>query len=239
MTHEQQVIEVMRRLGGYATFGKLNSTVDFTEWKTKTPEASVRRIVQESNAFFKIQPGLWALSESKDTILRSLNLSTDASMDKLPDEFTHSYFQGLIVEIGNIRMHETFVPSQDKNKKFLGKALKEIVSLQEMHKFTYEEILRFARTIDAVWFNERNLPKSFFEVENSTDMKNSLSKFFELQDFNSRFYIVAPKYRQNKFIDDINRSIFKEIRERVHFIAYEKISEMHTQEHKVARTKCF
>ena len=29
---------------------------------------------------------------------------------------------------------------------------------------------RFARTIDAAWFNERDLPKSFFEVENTTDM---------------------------------------------------------------------
>ena len=232
LTQTQHVIKVLRKLGGFATFGKLNSSIDSTSWKTKTPEATVRRIVQDSDAFFRIQPGLWALVECRAKVLRLLNLDIDASVDELPDKFTHSYYQGLIIEIGNMRKFDTFLPSQDKNKKFLGTTLKELASLQDIHKFTYEEILKYAQTVDAIWFNERNMPKAFFEVENTTDMKNSLSKFFELQDFHSKFFIVAPKYRHSKFIEDINRSIFKEIRERVQFIAYEKISEMHTQEHR-------
>lgn len=44
-----QVIEAMRKEGGFATLRRLNEVVDFSTWKTKTPEASVRRIVQESN----------------------------------------------------------------------------------------------------------------------------------------------------------------------------------------------
>jgi len=44
LSQTTQVIEVMRQLGGYATLCKLNSTLDFTSWKTRTPEASVRRI---------------------------------------------------------------------------------------------------------------------------------------------------------------------------------------------------
>ena len=52
MTQTQQVIDTMRRLGGVATFGKLNSEVDFSFWGTKTPEASVRRIVQNSPDIF-------------------------------------------------------------------------------------------------------------------------------------------------------------------------------------------
>ena len=58
ITQEQQVIETVRREGGYATFRRLNEIVDCSMWKTKTPEASIRRIVQESKMFFKIQPGL-------------------------------------------------------------------------------------------------------------------------------------------------------------------------------------
>jgi len=45
MTQTQQVIEAIRNLGGYATFGKLNRAIDFSTWETKTPEASVRRII--------------------------------------------------------------------------------------------------------------------------------------------------------------------------------------------------
>ena len=58
VTQEQQVIEVLRKFGGYATLRRLNELVDFSTWKTKTPEASVRRIVQESSQIFKIQPGI-------------------------------------------------------------------------------------------------------------------------------------------------------------------------------------
>ncbi len=43
VTQEQQVIEVLRRAGGYATLRRLNELVDFSSWTTKTPEASVRR----------------------------------------------------------------------------------------------------------------------------------------------------------------------------------------------------
>lgn len=54
MTQKQQVIEAMRRNGGYATFQQLNHIMDFSSWKTKTPQASVRRIVQINKVFFEL-----------------------------------------------------------------------------------------------------------------------------------------------------------------------------------------
>ena len=39
VTQEQQVIEVLRNAGGYATLRRLNELVDFSTWATKTPEA--------------------------------------------------------------------------------------------------------------------------------------------------------------------------------------------------------
>ena len=74
VTQEQQVIEVLRNAGGYATLRRLNELVDFSTWATKTPEASVRRIVQNSPQIFKIQPGLWALEEMRDVVLRRFDL---------------------------------------------------------------------------------------------------------------------------------------------------------------------
>lgn len=35
------------------------------------------------------------------------------------DKFTHSYYQGLIIEIGNMKHYSTYVPAQDQNRKFL------------------------------------------------------------------------------------------------------------------------
>lgn len=34
------------------------------------------------------------------------------------DRFTHSYYQGIVVNIGNIKKYDTYIPSQDKNKNF-------------------------------------------------------------------------------------------------------------------------
>lgn len=105
MTQTEQVIEVMRSNGGYATFGKLNQLIDFSSWATKTPQASVRRIVQQSDAFFRIQPGLWALREYQNEVLSKFNIKHN---DKESEElFTHGYYQGILVEMGNLKKFTT------------------------------------------------------------------------------------------------------------------------------------
>jgi len=222
----------MRQNGGYATFGQLNHLIDFSTWKTKTPQATVRRIVQESDAFFKIRPGLWALKELEQNVLNILQLKTQ---DKEQAElFTHSYYQGLVVEIGNMNKLQTYVPPQDKNRLFLEKPLKELATLQEIYNFTYPEILCKATTIDVIWFNGRKLPHSFFEVEHSTDIQNSLTKFFELQDYFARFFIIADESRRKQFNTIIEKSIFAPIKNRIAFADYENIVEQHAN---MSRTK--
>jgi hypothetical protein len=227
----EQVIEAMRQNGGYATFGQLNHIIDFSAWKTKTPQATVRRIVQESNAFFKIQPGLWALREFENEVLNKFQLKTK---DKKQTElFTHSYYQGLVVEIGNMKKFQTCIPPQDKNKLFLEKPLKDLANLHEIYNFTYPEILRKAMTVDVIWFNERKLPHSFFEIEHSTDIQNSLTKFFELQDYFARFFIVADESRRKQFDDIMKKSIFTPIKNRVVFADYENIVNQYTNMSKI------
>lgn len=181
MTQEYQVIEALKKEGGYATLRRLNEIVNISNWGTKTPENSIRRIVQISKNIFKIKPGLWALEEYRDTVLQKFDLKIG---DKNSEErFSHGYYQGLLVEIGKYNDQKTYVPAQDKNKLFIGKHLNDIADTTELPVFTYENLLRKAKTVDVIWFNNRNMPSSFFEVEHTTDMKNSLSKFYELQDF--------------------------------------------------------
>ncbi len=45
-TQAQQVIDALRENGGYATLGNLYRLVDTRSWATKTPNESIRRIVQ-------------------------------------------------------------------------------------------------------------------------------------------------------------------------------------------------
>ena len=227
MKQYQSVINVMEKNGGYSTLGNLYHRVDVSKWKTKTPFASIRRIVQDKRFFFNIRPGLWALKSQKEKVLKSFDIVERDK--KLVEDFNHTYYQGLLVEIGNMEGFNTFIPFQDKNKKYLMKPLLDYASMREFHKFTYEHIVRRTITIDVCWFNERKFPSSLFEIEHSTDIQNSLLKFLELQDFVSKFNIVADKGREKEFSKKINSVAFNPIRERVKFIDYERVSKYHSK----------
>lgn len=224
-TQEYQVIEALRKEGGFATLRRLNEIVDFSTWKTKTPEASVRRIVQDSQSVFRIQPGLWALKDCREKVLEKFKI--DEGNRESEEQFSHGYYQGLLVEIGKFRKRMTYIPSQDKNRMFLDKHLSEVADTYTLPLFTYDSLLRKARTVDVIWFNERQMPSDFYEVEHTTDIKNSLSKFYELQDFFSKFYIVANICRKEEFNDKISVSMYNGIKSRVQFLDYERVVAMH------------
>lgn len=232
MKQYEQVIDAMRKRGGYATLGYLNQNVDVSKWGTRTPYASIRRIVQDDRYFFKISPGLWALKEFKDEVLKRIDLPDTPQSNEI---FSHTYFQGLLVEIGNLRGFDTYIPPQDKNNLFLENKLGSISTVDKIFDFTYPEIIRRARTVDVIWFNERSLPDSFFEVEHSTDFINSFTKFHDLQDFYSKFFILSSHQRRPEFDDKITRSSFKGIRDRIRFIDYEFISNLHTKTFELER----
>jgi hypothetical protein len=84
MTQENAVIHTLERLGGQATFAELNREVMQIKeciWRTKTPFASIRRIVQNSKEIFKVRPGLWALRSYQ----KKLGLSEYSKTKQLSD----------------------------------------------------------------------------------------------------------------------------------------------------------
>ena len=61
MKQHEAVIQTLERLGGKATLAQLYREVmkiDDCKWGTKTPFASIRRIVQTRSEIFKVRPGL-------------------------------------------------------------------------------------------------------------------------------------------------------------------------------------
>lgn len=227
MKQYDYVIEVMRNNGGFATLGFLNKNVNTSEWKTRTPYASIRRIVQDERHFFRIRPGLWALNEFKNEVLSKFKI--DDPKQECQDAFNHSYYQGLLLEIGNLKGYRTYIPPQDKNKKFLDRPLGSISQLSSILPFSYSEIVSRAKTIDVIWFNDRKMPYSFFEIEHSTDLQNSIIKFIDLQDFYSKFYLVCPINRKREFDRKIGYSAFHNIKERIKFLDYDLISNLHAK----------
>ena len=231
MKQYEAVIQVMQENGGYATLGHLNQhvlQVPGCEWNTKTPFASIRRIVQDDRFFFKIRPGLWALNSHKGQLPAAV-LSSEEQPGTKQEEYSHTYFQGLLVEVGNLRAYKTTVPSQDRNKLYLNRRLGEVVTLSEVCRFNYDHLVRTAESIDVIWFNERQLPNRLFEVEHSTDIRNSLVKFVELQDFSASFCVVADEIRRREFQAKLSLQAFRPIAKRVGFWSYDDVAELHAK----------
>lgn len=230
MNQREAVIEAMKLNGGYATLGTLYKDVmklPDVKWGTRTPFASIRRIVQKSPQFFRIRPGLWALKDARKSIPPEILLEGKITI-KEQDRQTHSYYQGLITEIGNMKRYKTAVPAQDKNNIYLQKPLKSVASLDRLYEFGYPHLVRKASTVDVIWFNNRMMPEYLFEVEHSTDFRNSLLKFAELQDFHCTFNIVSHAKRERQFKTVMGLSSFSAIADRVLFLSYERVAQWHS-----------
>lgn len=231
MKQHEAVIKVMQDNGGYATLGFLNQNVlklEGCEWKTKTPFASIRRIVQDERYFFKIRPGLWALNSHKNKLPPQILPTKDQPKAK-QEEYSHAYYQGLLVELGNLRAYKTFVANQDKNKLYLGRKLSEIATTTEIYRFSYDETIHLVQTVDVTWFNERKMPASFFEIEHTTPMRSALEKFVKLRDFNSSFHIVADRARKREFDTKVSAETIKSVSKRVLFWSYADVAELHSK----------
>ncbi len=234
MKQNKAVILTLKNLGGVATLGQLNQEVfkiSDCVWGTKTPFASIRRIVQTDKNIYKIRPGLYGLTKlKKENESKGIIQETETNKDsKEVIEFNHSYFQGLLLTIGNLKGLKTFIPNQDKNKLFLNEKLVNIRTLNELPQYSYTKFLLRSATIDVIWFNEREMPHSFFEVEHSTDIQNSLLKFNDLQDFYSRMVIVADKKRKEEYINKLKYSSFSNLHKlnRVSFMDYETLNKQY------------
>lgn len=232
MKQYEAVISTLEKLGGQATLAELYKMVlelKSCKWGTKTPFASIRRIVQTRPEIFRVYPGLWALRSHKS---RLGLVEHDATMKQSPESLQrgHSYYQGLLVSIGNRRGYSTFVPNQDKNKLFVNRPLREIRSLQSIPSFSYDYFVKKCGTVDVVWFNKRQMPNRLFEVEHSTDIQNSLLKFCELHDFHAAMIIVADNHRYAEFKYKIQQKVFAEVRARINFLSYHTLVKQYEHE---------
>lgn len=231
MKQYEAVLETLDRLGGVATLAELNSEVfkiKDCEWKTKTPFASIRRIVQQTKGIYKIRPGLYGLEKYRKQIEdRGIVVETEKNKEsEILKTFNHTYYQGLLLIVGKCLGMDTFLPKQDKNKKFYdGRTLREFATLNEQPQYSYSRFVKRSATIDTIWFNERKMPHSFFEVEHSSDMQNSLLKFCDLQDFHVRMVVVADMRRKEEYLGKLNYHAFDSLRKggRVAFLSYEAL----------------
>ena len=235
ITQWMQVVSTLENLGGIATLSQLNRALlapggAAQDWNTRTPEATIRRIVRTNPARIHVlKPGLYCLTELAARFERDYNLPPEGDIPRRVEERNHWYYQGLLVEIGNARNYKTYVPAQDRNRDFGNQKLGDVCDITRLPNFGYQHFMRRARTVDVIWFNRRDMPAEMFEIELSTDMLNSLAKFNELRDFYTQLKIVAPSRRESHFKDRVEMDTLHEIRGRVKFMQLDELEQKHIQ----------
>jgi len=224
LTYSEAIEQVMLKNNYFATLKLIYKEIwkykDRTSIKGKTPNYTIQERVQRDPRFTRIGVGVYGLTEHLNKISRP----EMPKKQKEKSEFQHTQVQGMLLEIGGLEDYETYTP--DRNKNFDGKLLGSICSLETCPQFTFHDIIdRTVKHIDVIWFNRRFFPAQVFEVEHSTDFRSALTKFCELRDFVTKFFVVAPEGRRQKFNMEVKKSAFEPITRRCMFRTYEEVDE--------------
>ncbi|MBQ9013695.1 MAG: hypothetical protein IJ094_09130 [Bacilli bacterium] len=236
MTQSDCVAEIMENNCGYAELSDIYAKV-VSEYlhifNIKNYKTNIRGLLQkERHRYFKVRPGIWALIDYKGKLPKEIeDLIEDPSISYFDKPTEHAKIQSDLIYIGKELDFTTYIYGQDKKRVYndKGNRLEEIVDIVKIPNFTYKKIVDKIRSIDVIWFSNNveegfKYPEVVFEVESSTNIKNSLNKFNYLKSFNIKvMYIVAPKKREKQFNKIIELDEYKEIKSRVKFLYYEDI----------------
>ena len=126
LTWSQAIEKSIIALGYMATLKQIYQLAPtFKSFTGLTPDRTINERVQRDSNFVKIKPGLYALKNHLDKLPDEYNPLISKSPDE-EEKITHSYIQGLLIEIGNFQKFKTFSP--DKGSKYLNKRINDIIT---------------------------------------------------------------------------------------------------------------
>lgn len=235
MTQKEDVLAALREFDKEtATLGQLTKKLlapsgAAAKWGTKTPEATIRRIVRDHPNIITFSRGFYCTAGSPVGKVGN-KASSDSSQ--------HTISQGNLVELGNVGC-ETYVSPQDANKPYstifgVSKNVKlgELSTLKKLPDFVPpvlpKHVIGDSRTIDVIWFDDSSsMPVAMFEVETSTDCARSLSKFRALRNFHISFCIVSHRWDRVEKL--LKRSEYDLLQGRVKFIEIGELNELQSE----------
>lgn len=231
MTKVDAIEEVMKANGGTANLALIYDEIEKfypSAKQSKDWEAGIRGVLyRELNSgrrFKKIGLAVYALQDYVEQPI--------PSKDKVR---MHSYIEGLCVELGNFNHFMTYTadPSAPYRDNL---CVGSFTSLKEFPRFSYDDILNEAKRIDVVWFNQSELsfPKKVFEVVDSINtITGAFNRSLQLQEFQTKFYIVAPEKHYQKFEQTSNMKVYQPTKDRFSFISYDRIISIYENAYKL------
>lgn len=126
-----------------------------------------------------------------------------------------------LLKLGEMLGYITY--TADKKAKSNNLKLGDVAIATELPPFAGDRDMNSARTIDVIWFGEDENPRYCFEVEHTMDIQRSLNRLYQLKHFNVSFFVVSPKDKRKKFESEMNKSPFRNCKDRFRFISYDEL----------------
>jgi hypothetical protein len=224
LTYSEAIEQVMLNNGYFAPLKLIYKEIwkykDQSKIVGKTPHMTIQERVQRDARFTRIGLGVYALTKFLDKLPKITSPKTEAEKK----ERLHARVQGMLIEIGNNRNEVENTYTNDKKWIFDNKTLGSLATLAEVPPFTFENIINeTVRFFDVIWFNRRNFPLKIFEIEHSTNFRDALVKFMELQDFRTTFCCVSNEDKKQKFQKELSKTAFESLRNRCKFFSYDQV----------------
>ncbi len=148
--------------------------------------------------------------------------------------------QALLVEIGATMGFDVWVPRSDQTRieRELSPEAREAI-LKELPLNFDRVTFKTVENIDVLWLKKRTLVRAF-EVEHTTAIYSGLLRMADLlalqPNIDIKLHIVAPEYRREKVLDEIQRPVFALLEKgplanSCTFISYDNLDDLSRQDH--------
>ena len=215
MTKVKAIIKVMEDNGGVASWKHIYDNIEAyypaikssKKWQEGIRSVLYREIKNNKN-FKKLGLGVFALHQYKQE-----QQIQDIKKDKIR---MHSYIEGVMVELGNYEKFDTYCadPSAEFQENV---TINQLTTIKDFPEFTYCDITKIAKRIDVIWFNKKGyqFPRKIIEVVNSIGtLGDSLSRMYQLKEFNTEFLLLHPQEHEQKIHARIKQEPYSIIADR-------------------------
>ena len=130
------------------------------------------------------------------------------------EDTDHTRYQNALKRLGKLTGCSVWVAANDRSKTFKGKALGEDCLKLLPNLGLNKEAMGKVSLIDVIWL-QQNAPVYAFEVESTTQVFSGLLRMSDLLSLvpalNVKLFIVAPKIRESKVLNELSRPTFRKI----------------------------
>lgn len=215
MTKVEAIKRLMQENGGLASWKYIYDNIEkyypavkvSPEWEAGIRGVLYREIKNKRN-FKRVSFGVFALNEYQEE-----KQIDEISKDQIR---MHSYMEGIMVELGNYEKFITYCA--DPTAAFQPNVLiNQLMTINDFPNFTYPEINGISKRIDVLWFSSEGykFPKRAIEIVDSIGtLGESLSRMYQLKEFQTDFYVLAPDKHIEKIKNTLSREPYSISRDR-------------------------